>query len=213
MCRDEVREPRMCRDDLLTERTLMSSRILMWPWAIILTLVLRVLAVAEEPLPSLFGFSIGQRLLEKSGLRPINEEETYFIFARRDSKNKEYALQNIGVSKLTNTIVRVFGTAFHKDVGSCRRQEFEIITQLRERYPLLRDKVDEVNGTVHHLLSYERKGCSFMDHVAGMDLRIPCSSSFHVYCQADSNWLFITASDTQYSKLAHDEADHRAGTS
>jgi hypothetical protein len=65
---------------------------------------------------------------------------------------------------------------------------------------------DEVNGTVHHPLSYERKNYSFTEQAASMSLRLPCSSSFRVYCQADFSWLFITASDTQYSNLARDEA-------
>jgi hypothetical protein len=106
---------------------------------------------------------------------------------------------------LTSTIVRIFGTAAHKDIGSCRRQEFEIITQLRSRYPSLHDKVEDVNETVHHILAYERPSCSFMERAGTTNFRVPCSS-FHAYCQAESNRLFITTQDTEYSKLAREEA-------
>jgi hypothetical protein len=147
-------------------------------------------AAAQEPLPSLFGFVIGQKLPDRSELLPVNEDETSFVYTRRQSRNKEYSLQNVSLSKLTNTIVRIFGMATHKDIGSCRRQEFEIITQLRSRYPSLNDKIEEVSGTVHHILAYERPSCSFREHAGSMNFRVPCSSNFHVYCQAESNRLF-----------------------
>ena len=189
----------------LAERKRMPPSLII-PSVIISILASPAFAAAQAPLPSLFGFTIGQKLSDRSGLLSVAEDETYFNFTRRESQNKEYSHQSVGISKLTGTIVLIEGMTVHEDVGSCHRQEYEIITQLRERYPSLHDKIDEVNGTVHHLLSYERPNCSFDERAAGMELHLPCSSSYHLYCQAASNWLFLTAQDTEYSKLARDEA-------
>jgi hypothetical protein len=87
----------------------------------------------------------------------------------------------------------------------------ETITQLTARYPNLKDRVEDV-GTPTHLLSMDRAGCSYNVTAGGTSLQVPCSSSFMLYCERDSNAFIIEASDTGYSELARREAKSVART-
>jgi hypothetical protein len=92
-------------------------------------------------------------------------------------------------------------------INVCHRMLLETSTQLKSRYPELKERIDEVDGTTWHLLSKERTGCFFNENVARTSLHIPCSSSFLLRCKRLSNAFVIEASDTEYSKLARDEAE------
>jgi len=82
----------------------------------------------------------------------------------------------------------------------------ETIAQLHGRYPALRERVDDIDGTDTQLLSMERPGCFLNVQLERTSLRVPCSSSFTLYCERQSNAFIIVASDTQFTDLARQEA-------
>jgi hypothetical protein len=95
---------------------------------------------------------------------------------------------------------------------TCQRILSETTAQLHTRYPALRDRVDDADGTEWHLLSIERQGCFFSEQLDRMSLRVPCTSSFLLHCERLSNAFLIEASDNGFSHLAKQEAGAVAHT-
>jgi hypothetical protein len=60
---------------------------------------------------SLFGFEIGKKLASVEGFTFVQEEPDYFSYTRT-SKNKEFLLQGIGISKLSRTARMLVGRAW-----------------------------------------------------------------------------------------------------
>ncbi len=154
---------------------------------------------------SLFGFEIGKKLASVEGFTFVQEEADYFSYTARTSKNKEFLLQGIGISKLSSTIVVVNAMAPYQSEAACSRQMSEIVVQLNARYPGLTEKITEADGTVFHVLSQTRANCSWKTTVGNTNLTMPCSSHFTVYCSGGRS-LFLEASDTGYREQAREEA-------
>jgi hypothetical protein len=153
---------------------------------------------------SLFGFEIGKKLAPVEGFTFVQEETDYFSYSRT-SKNKEFLLQGIGISKLSSTIVVVNATAPYQPEAACSRQVAEIAVQLNARYPGLTEKITGAGGTVFRVLSRNRANCSSKTTVGNMNLTVPCSSHFTVYCSGGRS-LHLEASDTGYRAQAREEA-------
>jgi hypothetical protein len=160
--------------------------------------------VAHSQSISLFGFEIGKKLASVEGFTFVQEEPDYFSYTRT-SKNKEFLLQGIGISKLSSTIVVVNATAPYQPEAACNRQVAEIVAQLNARYPGLTEKITEGDDTVFRVLSRDRANCSWKTKVGNTNLTVPCSSHFTIYCSGRKS-LELEASDTGYREQAREEA-------
>jgi hypothetical protein len=120
--------------------------------------------VAHAQSISLFGFEIGKKLASVEGFTFVQEEPDYFSYTRT-SKNKEFLLQGIGISKLSSTIVVVNAMAPYQSEAACNRQLAEIVDQLNARYPGLTEKITEGDNAVFHVLSRDRANCSWKTKV------------------------------------------------
>lgn len=165
-------------------------------------------------LPRLFGFTIGQKYSPPGRFLTTHEERDYYLYSF-ESQNPNYMFRSVGVSKRSATIVRIGGTAFHKTSGACETQLAEILAQLNQQYPGLKDKVTRESDATFHLLSRDRPACSVKTTVGGQSLTYSCSIGFSVYCAAsgDAYSLHIDASDTAYSEQARLEAATAASRS
>jgi hypothetical protein len=167
---------------------------------------------AQNDPVSLFGIRIGTRLPESREYGFIEEDESTLRYGLRNTTNPEYLIQTVNISKQTRVIVSIQGRTPTGPANICQRILSETIAQLHSRYSALRDRVDDVDGTETHLLSMDRPGCSLSVQLTGTSLRVPCSSSFLLYCERQSNAFIIQASDTQYTDLARQEAGALART-
>lgn len=188
----------------------MSSRA--WKACMAATAAILTMAVASATdergrLPSLFGLTIGQRYSVPGRVLTKHEERNFFIYGF-ESRNVNYMFQGIEVSKISETVVGITGTAFHKSGGACESQLEEILAQLKEQYPGLQHKPTRQSDAVFHLLSRDRPGCFVGTDTGGQPLTYPCSISFLVYCAASGSAykLNIRASDSEYAEKARTEA-------
>jgi hypothetical protein len=164
------------------------------------------IAHAQEAAVTLFGIAIGSKFTPNHDYVFVQENTGTLYYTLRRVTNTEYLLQGVTVSAASHVVVKVDGRTASGPENVCHRMIFETRTQLKTRYPRLKERVDEVDGTAWHLLSMDRPGCFFNETAAGMSLRVPCSSSFMLHCERLSNAFVIEASDTEYSKQARDEA-------
>jgi hypothetical protein len=165
--------------------------------------------VQEGPV-SLFGISIGSSFKGNKDFLFVQEDRDTLDYIRRTPTNPEYLLQGIAISKLSHVVIGLDGRTATGPANVCQRMLSETRVQLTARYPRLKERVDEVDGTAWHLLSMDRPGCAVTESVGGMSLHIPCTSSFLLHCERLSNAFVIEASDTEYSNLAQEEARSRA---
>jgi hypothetical protein len=160
----------------------------------------------QEAPATLFGISIGSKFTPGRDYVFVQENTGTLYYNLRNVSNAEYLLQGVSVSAVSHVVVKVDGRTATGPENVCHRMLFETRAQLKTRYPTLKERIDEVNGTAWHTLSMQRPGCFFNETAAGMSLRLPCSSSFILHCERLSNAFVIEASDTEYSKRARDEA-------
>jgi hypothetical protein len=163
-------------------------------------------ADAQENYGSLFGVEIGSVLSSSKDFVFVEEDETGLRYIFRHTTNHEYLLQGLKISKKSHRVVSIDGRTATGQYGACHRMLSETSTQLIARYPTLKMRVDDVDGTSWHLLSMERPACFTNETVGSTFLRIPCTASFLLHCERQSNAFVIEASDTELSKLARDEA-------
>lgn len=172
-------------------------------------LVAAVASAADERarLPSLFGLTIGQKFSAPGRLLTKHEERDFFDYSF-ESQNANYMFQGIQVSKVSATVVGIKATAFHKTGGACEIQLAEILAQLNEQYPGLKDKVTRQSDAAFHLLSRDRPACFISTNIGDRQLTYPCSISFLAYCTVSDGAysLHIQASDTEYAEKARVEA-------
>jgi hypothetical protein len=180
----------------------------MIPRAVLIIAICTVSGTALSQSIALFGFEIGKKQASVEGLRLVQEETDYFYYART-STNKEFLTQGIGISKLSRTIVSVNAMAPYQTEAACSRQVAEIVIQLNNRFPGLTEKITEAGGTVFHVLSRNRANCSWKTTAGNMNLTVPCSCNFTVYCSGGRS-LFLEASDTGYRAQAREEAKEYA---
>jgi hypothetical protein len=165
---------------------------------------------AQEGPVSLFGISIGSSFKSSKDYLFVQEDRDTLYYSRRTPTNSEYLLQGVAISKLSHAVIQLDGRTGIGSANVCHRMLSETTVQLTARYPKLKERIDDVDGTAWHLLSMDRTGCVFNESVAGMSLQIPCSSSFLLHCERASNAFVIEASDTEYSHLAQNDARSRA---
>jgi hypothetical protein len=172
----------------------------------------QMLGEAKEGPVSLFGIRIGTPINITPKYVFVQEDESALRYILRNPTNPEYLIQSVNISKRSHIVVSVEGRTPSGPMNVCRRMLSETLTQLPSRYPRLKDRIeDDVGGTTMHLLSMERAGCSFTERITGMaPLRVPCSSSFVLYCESQSNAFIMQASDTEYTHLAREEAKESA---
>ncbi len=161
---------------------------------------------AQEAPATLFGITIGSQFTPSRDYVFVQENTGTLYYSLRKVTNQDYLLQGVAVSAGSHVVVKVDGRTASGSEAACQRMLFETRTQLKARYPKLKERVDDVAGTAWHLLSFDRPGCFFNVTVGGTSLRVPCSSSFMLHCERLSNAFVIEASDTEYSKRARDEA-------
>jgi hypothetical protein len=169
-------------------------------------------ANAQENYVSLFGVQIGSVLSVVKDFVFVEEDETRLRYIFRHTTNPEYLLQGLTISKRSHRVVSIDGRTATGQSNVCQRMLSETSTQLIGKYPTLGTRLDDVDGTAWHLLSMERPACFTNETVGGTFLRIPCTASFLLHCERQSNAFVIEASDTELSKLAKDEAAITART-
>jgi len=165
---------------------------------------------AQEGPVSLFGLSIGSPFKDGKDYVFVQEDRDTLRYIRRTSTNPEYLLQGVAISKQSHVVTKIDGRTASGSLNVCQRVLSETSTQLTARYPRLQERVDDVGGTSWHLLAMNRAGCSFNVNAGNTSLAVPCSSSFMLHCERDSNAFVIEASDTWFSELAQSEAKSRA---
>jgi hypothetical protein len=181
-------------------------------WLVLLGAVLIDPVHAQEPPVSLFGMAIGSQFTPSRDYIFVQEDTGSLYYSLKRPTNSEYLLQGVSVSVVSHVVVRIDGRTTAGSENSCQRMLFETTAQLKQRYPQLKERIDETNGTRWHLLSMDRPGCFFNETVAATTLRLACSSGFTLHCERLSNAFVIEASDTEYAKRARDEAQTIART-
>ena len=161
---------------------------------------------AQEASVSLFGIAIGSELKTNKDYLFVQENTDTLYYSRRRTTNPEFLLQGVSITPRSHLVVKIDGRTATGPISVCQRMLSETRTQLKSRYPQLKERIDDVNGTDFHLLSMDRLGCFTNENVNGMPLRVPCASSFLLHCERLSNAFIIEAADTEYEKLARDEA-------
>lgn len=164
-------------------------------------------ASAQSVLPSLFGFTVGDRLTSKQEFIPSVRDRD-FILASRMSKNKEYLLQTLKLTKKSQTIASVGASSNHVPDGECNSQLAAILSQLKRSNLGFRQEIADTGTITRYTLSRDREGCSY--EVTGVPGRVGCVSYFAVYCNRDGqgkSTLFLEAGDTGISEMARREAE------
>jgi hypothetical protein len=164
------------------------------------------IADAQDAPVSLFGIAIGSPFKPSKDYIFVQEERDTLYYSRHKVSNPEYLLQGVAISKSSHVVVKVDGRTATGTASKCERMLAETVAQLNSRYPRLKERIGDVDGTSWHLLSMDRRGCAFNESVGGMSLHLACSSSFLLRCERLSNSFVIEAADTEYTKLARDEA-------
>jgi len=179
----------------------------MRPWKIGLLLCCAVPCHAQSALPSLFGFTVGDRLVSKQEFIPSPRDRDYILMSRI-SKNKEYLLQTLKLTKKTQTIASVGASSNHVPDGECDSQLAAILSQLKRANLGYHQEIQDTGTIVRYSLSQHREGCSYrVDGVPGM---VGCVSYFAVYCNRDGqgkSTLFLEAGDTGISEMGHREGE------
>jgi hypothetical protein len=176
-------------------------------WQIGLLLCCAAPASAQQALPSLFGFTVGDRLTSKQEFIPSGRDRDY-VFVSRMSKNKEYLLQTLKLTKKSQTIAAVGASSNHVPDGECDAQLAAILSQLKRANLGFRQEIQDTGTIVRYTLSRDREGCSY--EVPRVPVKVGCMSYFAVYCNRDGqgkSTLFLEASDTGISMMARREAE------
>jgi hypothetical protein len=167
---------------------------------------------AQEHSVSLFGIRIGALFKATPEYIFVQEDENGIRYLFRHTTNPEYLLQGIQISKRSHRVVSIDGRTATGPSNVCQRTLSETTTQLPDRFPKLKTRIDDVDGTAWYLLSMERTGCFTNVSVGSTALQVPCTASFLLHCERLSNAFVIEASDTELSQLAKDEAASTART-
>jgi hypothetical protein len=176
-------------------------------WQIGLLLCCAAPASAQTALPSLFGFTVGNRLTSKQEFIPSARERDYVLVSRM-SKNKEYLLQTLKLTKKSQTIAAIGASSNHVPDGECDAQLADILSQLKRANLGFRQEIADTRTITRYTLSRDREGCSY--EVTGVPRKVGCVSYFAVYCNRDGlgkSTLFLEASDTGISDMARREAE------
>jgi len=167
-------------------------------------------ALSQSALPSLFDFTLGDRLRSKQDFIPSVSDRDYVLVSRM-SKNKEYLLQTLKLTKKSQTIASIGASSNHMPDGECDSQLSAILAQLNRANIGFRQEVQNTGKIVRYTLSSNREGCSY--HVRGVPRMVGCVSYFAIYCSRDGqggSTLFLEAGDTGLSELARQEAEQIA---
>lgn len=180
--------------------------------AAVLTACIAGTVQAQDSSVSLFGIQIGTLFKVTPEYIFVQEDENGMRYLFRHTTNSDYLLQSAQISKRSHRVVSIDGRTATGPSNVCQRMLSETTSQLRDRFPKLKTRIDDVDGTAWHLLSMERKGCFTNVSVGGTALQVPCTASFLLHCERLSNAFVIEASDTELSQLAKDEAASTART-
>src|ERR1700680_4895785 len=96
-------------------------------WQIGLLLCCAAPASAQTALPSLFGFTVGDRLTSKQEFITSVRDRDYVLVSRM-SKNKEYLLQTLKLTKKSQTIAAIGASSNHVPDGECDAQLAAILS-------------------------------------------------------------------------------------
>lgn len=114
---------------------------------------------AQDAPLSLFGTAIGSQFTPSRDYLFVQNTTNTIDYTLRKVTNPEYLIQGVSVSQRSNVVVGINGRTASGDETACRRMLAESVEQLKQRYPKLAERVDDVNGRTLHTLSIKRNGC------------------------------------------------------
>lgn len=178
-------------------------------WGTAFVIAFTTSAAAQTSFPSLFGFTVGDRLTAKHDFTPVDKDRNFVVLSRM-SKNPGYLFQTLKLTKKSLTIAFIGASSRHVSDGECDSQLFAVLSQLKRANLGFEEKITDVGQFVHHSLSRPREGCSYQVNITRPPLTVQCASHFTAYCSPDGqgkSTLFVEAGDTGISELGRRESE------
>ena len=133
---------------------------------------------AQEAPVSLFGIAIGSELKANKDYLFVQEGADTLYYSRRRTSNPEFLLQGVSITPSSHLVVKIDGRTATGPINVCQRMLNETRTQLKSRYPQLKERIDDVNGTDFHLLSMR----TCRNEITWIEGRAPQEERSHVRC-------------------------------